>query len=372
MFSKILSALIRLGFLGALFVLLFFPEQTGISFSYALAPLADHVFLRLCKTVVWLLIGMELLRIFYYVVVKGKSKGVLANFLTIVFPLIFFLIFLECVFMFIAQSQEGVLTKASQIWWDRYWKPINSLGYRDAEPAPQPGKKQVIVIGDSFTAGHGLESVSERFSDQLGVKLGDGYQVYNLGVSGSDTGDEARRLEEFPVKPDLIVLQYFPNDIERVAQANGLTITAGKPYDDLGRISTQLVNRFYLPNFIYWQVPHAQFSTFDEFVTKAYSDSTVLQAHFADLQKIIDYGQNSGADIVTVFVPFLFMLEKSEEYTRPVRNYLSERGVKVVTLEEQIGRIPEKERVVGRNDGHASTKVNTVIAEELFKAIRVN
>lgn len=368
MFSKILSSLVRLLFLGIFFVLLFCPDLAGISFSYPLAPLSDSLFLRWCKVALWILIAAELLRCFYYGVVKNKTKGWLSNLMTLVFPVALFLIFLEIIFMFVPQSHEGVLSKASQIWWAKYWKPVNSLGYRDAEPVVTPGKKQVLVIGDSFSAGHGLENVSDRFSDKLEEKLGKDYEVRNLGVSGSDTGDEARRLLEYPVKPDAIVLQYFPNDIERVAQANGLTITGGKPFDDVKGVVAHVVRRFYLPNFIYWQLPHAQFSTFDEFVGKAYSDSTVLNAHFSDLSRIVAYGDSAGAKVYAVFVPFLFQLDKSAGYTQPVEKFLEEKGVKVVTLNEEIARIPDKDRIVGRNDGHAGAAVNAVIAGKLYEA----
>lgn len=368
MLSKLFSSLVRLLFLGVFFLLLYAPDKFGISFSYPLSPLSDSLFLRWCKVALWLLIAAELLRCFYYGIVKSKAKGIGANVLTIAFPLALFLIFLEVVFMFVPQSHEGVLSKASQIWWSKYWTPVNSLGYRDVEPKVTAGKKQVLVIGDSFSAGHGLKTVSERFSEILGTKLGEGYQVRNLGVSGSDSGDEARRLADYPVKPDAIVLQYFPNDIERVAQANGLTITGGMPFDDVSGATAQIVRRFYLPNFVYWQLPHAQFSTFDEFVSTAYSDSTVLRAHFADLSKIVAYGDSTGAEVYAVFVPFLFQLDKSQGYTRPVEDFLKQNGVKVLTLNSEIAAIPEKDRVVGRNDGHASAAVNAAIAEKLFEA----
>lgn len=372
MYSKIASGVLRLILLGVFFLLLYFPDQVGITFQYAMAPLADSLFLRICKTVLLIFISLELLRCFYYIVIKGRSKGWLSNLLTVLFPLVWILIILEMIFMFVPQSHEGVLSKASQIWWAKYWKPVNSLGYRDEEPAPEAMKKQILVIGDSFTAGHGLKKVSDRFSNRLAEMLGDSYQVYNLGVSGSDTGDEANRLLNYPVAPDKIIIQYFPNDIGRVAQAQGLTITGGQPYEDIGGFVNQLVQRFYLPNFIYWQLPHVQFSTFDQFVSAAYSDSTVLKHHFNDLEKIIAYGDSTGAEIYTVFIPFLFQLVKSENYTKPVKDYLTKRGVNVVTLTEEIANIPEKRRVVGRNDGHASARVNEVVAEKLFNMIQKN
>jgi hypothetical protein len=62
-------------------------------------------------------------------------------------------------------------------------------------------------------------------------------------------------------------------------------------------------------------------------------------------------------------------LDKSAGYTKPVENYLKSHGVTVVPLNDGVAQIPDKERVVGKNDGHASGSVNALIAERLAKAI---
>ena len=365
--SKAITSLIRLALLAVLFVFLFYPDKFHVTFGYPGFPQSDSFYIRLTKTVFWLLFVIEILRIFYYGVVKSKAKGLMANIVTLVVPLVVVLVFLEIVFMYVPQSHEGVLSKASQIWWEKYWHPVNAQGYRDKEIEAGTNKTKVLVIGDSFAAGHGLESLDDRFSDQLESKLGkDKYVVYNLGVSGSDTRDEAKRLMEFPVKPDVIVLQYFPNDIEKAARENGKTLTGAEPYNDLHGPWATLVKRFYLPNFVYWQLPHQSFSTFETFVQNSYSDSTVLNAHFRDLNQMLAYRDSTGAKMYAVFVPFLFQLDKSTQYTRPVEDYLKVHGVKVVTLTDGIKKIADKDRVVGKNDGHAGPAVNALMAERVY------
>jgi lysophospholipase L1-like esterase len=372
MASKLVSSIFRLFFLAILFLFLFYPDKFQIVFEYPDSPQSDSSYLRLAKVAFWLLFIIEILRIFYYGVVKSKSKGILANVVTIVTPLLITLVVLEMIFMYIPQSHEGVLSKASQIWWAKYWNPVNSLGYRDREIVKEDGKKKILFIGDSFAAGHGLKNVNERFSDIIAEKLGkDKVSVYNLGMSGADTRDEARRLKEFPVKPDAIVLEYFPNDIEKVGREKGLTLTGAEPYADLtGKFGT-IVKRFYLPNFIYWQLPHTSFGTFEKFVQTAYTDTTVLNEHLRDLSKMIDYRDSTKSEMYAVFIPFLFQMEKSAGYTKPVEDFLRSKGVKVITLTDEIARIPEKNRVVGKNDGHASADVNAVIAEKLLKAMNL-
>ena len=371
MLSKVITSIVRIVFLALLFIFFFYPDKWQIKFDYPGFPQADSPYIRLAKTAFWLLLIIELLRVFYYGIVKSNKKGLLANVFTIATTLIVTLLFLEIVFMYIPQSHEGVLSKASQIWWNKYWNPINSLGFRDKEVSDDKGKKRVLVIGDSFAAGHGLKSIDERFSNILEQKLGtDKYSIYNLGVSGADTRDEAKRLKEFPVKPDIIILQYFPNDVEKVGREKGLSLAGAEPYADVKGPLSGIVNRFYLPNFIYWQLPHTGFSTFEQFVQKAYTDTTVLNAHLRDMSGMIAYKDSTKAKMYAVFIPFLFQIDKSEGYTRPVEQYLKANNVTVVPIGDGVKKIPEKERVVGKNDGHTSAAVNALIADRLYKVMQ--
>jgi lysophospholipase L1-like esterase len=368
--KTIVISLLRFLFLGLLFTFLFYPDKLQIKFEYPGSPHTDSWYVRLVKLAFWCLLVMEVLRLFYYGVVKSRANGIIANIATLITPVIIVLILLESAFMYIPQSHEGVLSKASQIWWEKYWKPVNSLGYRDKEVSDEPGKKKVLVIGDSFAAGHGLKEVNERFSDMLESQLGsDKYVVYNLGVSGADTRDEVKRLQDFPVKPDIIILEYFPNDIEKAGRDNGLLLTSAEPYADLKGPVAPIVKRFYLPNFIYWQLPHTSVSTFEKFVHTAYNDSLVLDTHLKDLSGMLSYCDSTKAQMYAVFIPFLFQVDKSANETKPVVDYLRSKNVTIVEINDGILKLPEKERVVGKNDGHASAAINQLIADRLHEAI---
>ena len=371
MLSKTISSIVRLVFLAILFVFFFYPDKWQIEFDYPGFPQADSPKIRLAKTAFWLLLIIELLRLFYYAIVKSRRKGIVANILTIFSTLGVVLTLLEILFMYIPQSHEGVLSKASQIWWQKYWGPINSLGFRDKPILDEKGKKIVLVIGDSFAAGHGLKSVDERFSNILEQRLGaDKYCIYNLGVSGADTRDEVKRLHEFPLKPDIVILQYFPNDIEKAGREKGLSLSGTEPYADVKGILSGIINRFYLPNFIYWQLPHTGFSTFEQFVQKAYTDTTVLNSHLQDLSGLIAYRDSTKAKMYAIFIPFLFQIDKSNSYTKPAESYLAANGVELVSVSAGISQIPDNQRSVGKNDGHASGAVNALIAESLYKAMQ--
>ena len=100
----------------------------------------------------------------------------------------------------------------------------NALGMRDAEVSP--GKPtdvlRIAFLGDSFTFGWGVE-VAQGYADLLEGLLqqrleaaGDTrrVEVLNFGVPGYNTATEVACLEHkaLPLKPDLILLQYFYND----------------------------------------------------------------------------------------------------------------------------------------------------------------
>lgn len=99
---------------------------------------------------------------------------------------------------------------------------INSLGFRDVEMPLEKAEDEVRVglIGDSVAFGAWIAakktfaSVAERRLDRsLSRSL---VRVLNLGIEGSNTGHHLRILRRRVPRldPDLIVLAYFPNDIE--------------------------------------------------------------------------------------------------------------------------------------------------------------
>jgi lysophospholipase L1-like esterase len=371
MLGKLVSSLLRIFFLGILVVFVFFPDKLHITFQYPFVGLYDNFYVRLAKTVLILLILIELLRMFYYGVIKSKQSKMVANLATLGIMIVGLVGLLEISFMYVAQSHEGALSKASQIWFDRYWPPTTAEGYRDKPKTDADKKKKVLVLGDSFSAGHGLRTVEERYSDQLEQKLGtDQYAVYNLGISGSDTRDELKRLNNFPVKPDVLVLQYFPNDIEKAAKDAKLTLGQFQPYSDLpsGAIGSSVM-RFYFPNFIYWQFPHVPPASITDFVQKSYTDTTILNPHLRDLQAIVDVAKQHNAQMYAVMIPFLMNLEKSNGYTKPIEDFFKRNNIPVVRVSELIQKIPEGERIVGKNDGHASASVNAAIADQLYKVM---
>jgi hypothetical protein len=90
---------------------------------------------------------------------------------------------------------------------------LNNLGLRgrDVSPRKDPRTARVLVFGDSFVFGVGVDE-EHVFSSQLERLLGDRterrYQVVNLGVSGYSTDQEYLLYQELgaSLQPDIVIL----------------------------------------------------------------------------------------------------------------------------------------------------------------------
>jgi lysophospholipase L1-like esterase len=111
----------------------------------------------------------------------------------------------------------------------------NELGFRDNRPrvaAKQPGEFRIVVLGDSFTFGPGVE-YEHLYTSLLRSRLARAHpevSVINLAVEGYNIMQYQAVLEEVALKlqPDLLVLAMFPvNDFELGDYENHRRIAAG-------------------------------------------------------------------------------------------------------------------------------------------------
>ena len=98
---------------------------------------------------------------------------------------------------------------------------ISKQGIRDREYGPKaPGEYRIVMIGDSYTMGHGLPAeamISRRLKELLvSENPARRVEVINCGVGGYAPWQERLFLRErgFPLDPDLVIVQLFPaNDV---------------------------------------------------------------------------------------------------------------------------------------------------------------
>ena len=110
---------------------------------------------------------------------------------------------------------------------------ISSQGLRDrVHGSKQPDELRVMLVGDSFTFGHGVElgdTIPQRLESSLNDQLERPVSVINLGVPAYAPWQELIRLREVGLafEPDLVLLQVFlPNDVQGTLEETGETLDA--------------------------------------------------------------------------------------------------------------------------------------------------
>lgn len=278
------------------------------------------------------------------------------------------LIALEAAAMFVGRSHGVGYTLASRVWYHRNWGVPNSLGYRDHEHTPVAGKKIVFTLGDSYTAGAGVPR-AQRYADVLAALRPD-LQVMNLGVCGLATADEYERLRQHPVRPDLVLLQYYPNDVEEPAQRAGHTMPPFTPYADLPWfVPAYLVRNSFAANFAYWELPHTDGDGYLQFMMRMEHEPAVTRLQVAEFEKFCAWTGERHVPLVVVLMPLLEDLAWSRSANADVKAFFAERAVPVLDVADLIEDLPVEQRLVNHHDGHASAAVHERVGRALAKLL---
>ena len=111
--------------------------------------------------------------------------------------------------------------------WGRKGVPyrINRQGFRNSEdfdslPAKTSSRRRLVVLGDSFAFGVGLQE-HETLPAYLGQQLGPQWEIFNLGVPGYGIDQMVLSYEKYrsALQPDIVVLVFIDDDINRVFEA---------------------------------------------------------------------------------------------------------------------------------------------------------
>jgi lysophospholipase L1-like esterase len=167
--------------------------------------------------------------------VKTKSRGFLINFSLLIISILFTFLLSEIALRLMGWTPLYVSPERDRFWkydsllgWAhqpgqegifetaqfRTFVRINQKGLRDREHSyERPNdSRRVLVLGDSFAWGYGVEE-TQRFSQLLETSVD--AEVINAGVSGYSTDQELLwfRSEGVKYDPDLVILVFTGNDI---------------------------------------------------------------------------------------------------------------------------------------------------------------
>lgn len=286
----------------------------------------------------------------------------------------------EVIFMFIPQAQGNTQSGLGDVPWNIYYtKYHNEKRYRDKDISDRinNGKKKVFFLGDSFTYGNGIKDPSNRFSDIVADRIGKkGFEALNLGKGNSDTRDEFVRLVQYGYKPDVLVLQYYFNDVEPIARSFTGSVPSGNDLTTMFfKTSIVVAQTSFFLNFIAvnlakFTVPF-QSGDFKKRMATAYHDPNVMKQHLNDLQNIINYCVLNHAKLYVLLIPDMREPSFTErDCYPPLIKYLDKKSIPYINIYEDIKDKPVSDLVVSSTDAHANEAVQKIIAEKLLRSIR--
>ncbi|MEC7567032.1 MAG: SGNH/GDSL hydrolase family protein [Planctomycetota bacterium] len=293
---------------------------------------------------------------------------------------------LEYVFVnHVAISDGFGFTLSAGNWRRRYGSvPHNQWGWRDQDHtvATLRNKSKLMVVGDSFTAGHGINDYRDRYANRLADKLGDQWKMILIAKGGWDT---EKQIEEFtrihalidsPATEEIVIWQYYINDIEQAGATAGLqrpTIHLTAP-----RGLRPLVDNFHVANFAYWSV-FRRFSTrqlagrYLAYLEECYTDAMCWSLHQRQLQKIVGFSQRSDKSdrrMVVIVYPNLMDISATRKMSDRVVEYFQGHELPVINMADLLQDQPVEDITVNAFDGHANEKVNQLLADELYRQLQ--
>ena len=291
--------------------------------------------------------------------------------------LLYLFLCLEALFYYsFAVPDTFGFTLAAQRWQERYWRPINSQGYRDAEHYPEEFRDKTVlfVVGDSFVAGHGIARSERRFPNILQRNLGAQYVVVNIAQNGWDTNDEYQAILAYPYQPKQIILSYYLNDILGAAHrlGYGAPIRVEPPANQALRY---VIAHSYFLNFVYWRLyrfHHQELGVkYWAYLKDAYANQSIWQAHEAELFQLVTYTQKQDIELTVVIFPNLRDVKGSAVFTSQVADFFQQHNVRVLNLEPLLEARDPTSMTVNPLDAHPNEALHKEIADLLTREIQV-
>lgn len=290
----------------------------------------------------------------------------------LILALLLSLLFLgfESYYRFVCDRTDAMgNTLVSVAWHSRYFHK-NSLGLRDnmdyAMPLT-PGRRRITFVGDSFTAGFGIEDVEDRFVNRI-RRLHPEWEIHAIAKPGLDTSTEVEIMHNLTVSNryelDLVILVYCLNDIGEVMP--GWVAGYKKMMADRFRQNWLCQNSYFVNLFYHrWQLQrNAYMRDYYDEVEAAYQgppwevEKFGLLA-FANMTKI------RGGRLLVVTFPYMDVPLRFKSAHEQLNRYWTEQGVPHLDLLPIFSNLPPARLVVNPHDAHPNEYAHALAAETI-------
>jgi len=288
---------------------------------------------------------------------------------------------------FYDQTDSFNRTNVSRRWFQRHienhkrsltFESGQGVQYRAAEPFPQrpTDEHHICMMGDSFTFGHGIVDVANRFSDQLKTRLdksraGD-FQVSNLSMPGTDLYWVHGLLDQLfqdGYKIDSAVYVVCLNDIET------FTDDHMSVYKDIGQLdpSFPLFRDTYFFNLVYFRMNQFQRPEIRDYYSfvKDYYDGKPWQRMSARLVEAADLCRKNNCEFRVVVFPFLHNIGEDYPFCSAHASIVSQceqNQIPVLDLEPLFRAHADERLTVNPLDAHPNERAHALAAEAIEEA----
>lgn len=285
---------------------------------------------------------------------------------------------------FVDHSDAFNGTNVSKRWFKRYIDAQrNDDGFRDRRTLatlapPESPAKRIVVFGDSYVAGHGIQRMDDRFTERLERSFNadgaDRVRVLNVG----DPGYEISLIEalmkaviEQQQPIDVMIYCYMMNDIEGYDPRTEeflREINSRQP-------TNPLITRTYFPNWVYfrWEQIRANAAVdyfphlIDSYETRAW-DSVA-----ASLERMRDRCQQAGIEFRLVVFPFMQNLGPDSPFKsahEKLATWAREHDVPFLDMEPVLSAHRHVRIKVNAFDSHPNEYANKLIADALYEWLK--
>ncbi len=324
-----------------------------------------------------LLVGSVVISILLIAIHRSVFASLIfENMLLIILALFLTFMGLEFYFKVFFAEPDSFDTLARENWFERYANPVtdyNSWGYRDIEWSDEmiTGKTRVMVVGDSYVHGDGIEYPEDRFSDQLAAKLGSDYVVFNLGKGGTNVKHYIEGILNYPYQPDILVVSLGINDIKGAALEDQWLNRPTSTGVEIPKLVSPLVENSYAINFLYYRLLHLwrgqQPDTLWEWYLSVYNEPDSWWIYQRQMLSIYEGAQSEQIPMFVAVFPSMQYVEQTEVVTSRIINLFQEQGVQTIDVADLIRGISPDELMASQTDAHPNELVHSLVADALYE-----
>ncbi len=249
----------------------------------------------------------------------------------------------------------------------------NNAGYRDREPFKTyigAGRQRIVFFGDSFTVGHGIKRIEDRFSDRVAAWLEQKRPVHFVVANHALPGYEASLVEGsiralFLSHSDvhLVIYVYNLNDIE--GYDPGIQPLLGQVYTSEPRFP--VFRDTYFLNWLYFRFVQFRYSKGTDYYARLAESyrSPAWEGLREKLSQIHRDCVEGHADFRMVLFPFVQKIGPDDPF-REARGKIAEfcksEKIPLLDLEPVFQKHTGENLVVSRFDAHPNERAHAIAA----------